>query len=54
MLKQLDPVVQTMDSAIHGINHYPTDKHQQNQLNYPADSAIQRLNNWGLVYRPIA
>ena len=26
----LAPVVQTMDSAIHRINHYPADKHEQN------------------------
>ena len=32
---QLAPVVQTMDSAIHRINHYPADKHKQNQLSYP-------------------
>ena len=26
-LKDLAPVVQTLDSAIHGINHYPADKY---------------------------
>ena len=43
------PVVQTLDSAIHRINHYPADKYYGNQLRYPLDSAIQRLNNWGLM-----
>ena len=51
----LAPVVQTLDSAIHWINHYPLD----NSIGfasvyllviYPVDSAIHRLNNWGLVY----
>ena len=42
----LAPVVRTMDSAVHRLNHYPADKHWQNQLSYPVDSAIQRLNNW--------
>ena len=31
------PVVQTLDSAIHRINHYPADKYQGNQLRYPLD-----------------
>ena len=34
------PVVQTMDSTVHRTNHYPADKHQQNQLNYPVDSDL--------------
>ena len=34
------PVVQTMDSAIHRINHYPADKHKQNQLSYPKNSDL--------------
>ena len=29
------PVVQTLDSAIHRINHYPADKYYGNQLRYP-------------------
>ena len=29
------PVVQTLDSAIHRINHYPADKCYGNQLRYP-------------------
>ena len=33
-------VVQTIDSAIHRINHYPADKHQQNQLSYPVDGGL--------------
>ena len=36
----LGPVVQTLDSAIHWINHYPVDKYLENQLHrlhYPLD-----------------
>ena len=29
------PVVQTLDSAIHRINHCPADKYYGNQLRYP-------------------
>ena len=31
------PDVQTLDSAIHRINHYPADKYYGNQLRYPLD-----------------
>ena len=31
------PVVQTLDSTIHRINHYPADKYYGNQLHYPVD-----------------
>ena len=41
------PVVQTLDSAIHRINHYPADSVIGFPNTYPLDSAIQRLNNWG-------
>ena len=34
------PVVQTLDSAIHRINHYPADKYYGNQLRYPLDSDL--------------
>ena len=34
---KLAPVVQTLDSAIHRINHYPADKYYGNQLRYPLD-----------------
>ena len=51
----LVPVVQTLDSAIHRINHYPADNCIR-EINYaiywidfyPVDTAIQRLNNGGL------
>ena len=33
----LAPVVQTLDSAIYRINHYPMDRCQGNQLRYPLD-----------------
>ena len=34
------PVVQTLDSAIHRINHYPAVKYYGNQLRYPLDSDL--------------
>ena len=34
------PVVQTLDSAIHRINHYPADRCYGNQLRYPLDSDL--------------
>ena len=50
----LAPVVQTLDSAIHRINHYPVDSvigfrntYPLDSNIYPVDSAIQRLNNSG-------
>ena len=36
LINPLAPVVKKMDSAIHWINHYPSDKYQGNQLRYPA------------------
>ena len=36
----LGPVVQSVDSAIHRINHYPVDKCWQNKLRYPPDSDL--------------
>ena len=33
-------VVQTLDSAIHRINHYPMDKDYGNQLRYSLDSDL--------------
>ena len=33
----LAPVVQTLDSPIHWINHYPADKYYGNQLHYPLE-----------------
>ena len=34
------PVVQTLDSTIHRINHYPADKYYGSQLRYPLDSDL--------------
>ena len=34
------PVVQTLDNAIHRINHYPADKYYASQLRYPLDSDL--------------
>ena len=45
----LAPVVQTLDGAIHRINHYPVDRYYGNQLRYlflvvqTLDSAIHRI-----------
>ena len=36
----LASVVQTLDSAIHQINHYPRDKYYGNQLRYPLNSDL--------------
>ena len=33
-------VVQTLDSAIYRINHYPADKYYGNELRYPLDSDL--------------
>ena len=47
------PVVQRVDSAIHWINVYPLDNAidfpnaRLLDIDYPLDSAIQRLNNRG-------
>ena len=34
------PVVQTLDSDTHRINHYPANKYYGNQLRYPLDSDL--------------
>ena len=45
------PVVQTLDSAIHRINHYPADGETNCTIHwieiYPVDSTIQHLKNRG-------
>ena len=43
------PVVQTLDSAIHLIKIYSVDNAIGFPNTYLVDSAIQRLNNQGLV-----
>ena len=53
----LAPVVRRVDSAIGRINHYPMDKSISFASVFPLDSdlsldsAIHRLNNWGLMAR---
>ena len=37
VISALAPVAQTLDSAIHRINHYPVDKYLGNQLYYQLD-----------------
>ena len=57
LTKLQTPVVLKLDSTIHRINLYPTDKYYgietkcaiQCTVIYPVDSAIQLLNNWGQV-----
>ena len=51
----LAPVVQTMDSAIRRINHYPLDSsigfasvYPLDSVIYLVDSTIHHLNKWGL------
>ena len=48
----LAPVVQTLESVIHQINHYPADSVIDFRNTYRPDSAIQRLNNRGLTDKP--
>ena len=47
------PVVQTSDSAIHQINHYPADRVIDFRNTYPLDSDLSggyhSLNNWGQI-----
>ena len=52
--KQLAPVVQTMDSAIHRISNSETNCNIQWIVIYPVDSVIHRLNNWGLFYSELS
>ena len=53
ILKRQGAVVQTMDSAVRRINHYPVDTSCETDcaiqwiVIYPVDSAIHLLNNWG-------
>ena len=44
--------VQTLDSVIHRINHYPADSVIDFRNTYPLDSAIKCLNNRGLTDKP--
>ena len=39
------PIVQTVDKALHRINHYPADTFQGNRLRCPVDSVTTLLNN---------
>ena len=48
----LVPVAQTLDNAIHRINHYSADSVIDFRNTYRLDSAIQRLNNRGLTDKP--
>ena len=54
------PVVQKLDSAIYRINLYPLDNAISFRNIYPlggdfpVDSAIHRLNNWGLLKKVTA
>ena len=39
-MKLLAPVVQTLDSPILPINHYPADKYYETQLSYALESDL--------------
>ena len=39
-------VVQTMDSALHRINHYPADKYYENQLHHPLESDLSGVERY--------
>ena len=39
------PVVQSLDGAIHGINHYPANTYLRNWLRYPVASVIHLSNS---------
>ena len=39
----LAPVVQTLDSAFQGINHYPANNCKGNQLHYPLEQQLYLL-----------
>ena len=39
-------VVQTMDSALHRINHYPADTYYENQLHYPLESDLSGVERY--------
>ena len=57
------PVVQTLNSAIHRINHYPAHDPADKYLGtnyaihwieiYPLDSTIHLLNNWGQIWKRV-
>lgn len=55
-IKDQTPVVQTLDIAIHRINHYLADKYYRKQLRYPVDSVIHLMNHWSkkLKYQSIS
>ena len=44
-IKDQGPVVQTLDIAIHQINHYLADKYYWIEI-YPVDSVIHLMNYW--------
>ena len=50
--KNLAPVVQTLDSAIHRINHYPADKYLGNQLHYPLDRYLSTGKRYPTFEQP--
>ena len=40
-------VVQTLDSTMHWINHYPADKYWENQVRYPVDKDLSTYEQLG-------
>ena len=53
----LGSVVQTFDSAIHWINHYPVDKYLGNQLRHSLDrialSTFGKTGTWWIASYPV-
>ena len=52
LLHHLAPGVQTLDSAIHRINHSPVDKYLRKQLHYPLDRFLSGGQRYPMFEEP--
>ena len=52
LAKRLAPVAQTLDSAIHRINHYPADSFIDFRNTYPLDSDLSRGQRYPTFEQP--
>ena len=52
VLLHLAPVVKTLDSAIHRINHSPVDKYLGKQLHYPLDRFLSGGQRYPMFEQP--
>ena len=52
LLHHLTPSVQTLDSAIHRINHSPVDKYLGKQLHYPLDRFLSGGQRYPMFEQP--